>query len=539
MRFVCSLTSRRFTGLLHVSSGEKRLTFSFRDGELVFVEEKRGGVFRSEDSVAQELVRRRVLTVEQYTSVVERMEGISTASVDASFCDIAVRLGYLDPQQVFASFSERIRSKLMEAVSWRQCELSVDDSPAALSGHEQYPVTPGPLLYQAIRASFDQQRIFACTSLHPESAIRLRYPAESVGDRFSLSQEEMRLLRACDGMTPLALVVDESGLDPEHAWQIVCLLDLSGSLQPADRHVSGTSSAPAEESKPVQEDSWSKPVSAVEKLAVDLEMRRAAESQSTASGRPATSGGATARPRKFSTTSRQMPAMENLARELMKRGSLQPPSMRPRSPSPRPAPVSVTPPATTARPGRRDSDRSLKRSAPTVSGSNRPGSNRPGSNRPGAVRTGSDRPPGSRSIRPPAGDGEGLSAERAVTVFESGRDYLRAKDFESARDEFLLAHELEPRQGVYRMYYLWAALRAEHKGGPVGRYPEELKRLAHSHTCIHGHIGFAYFILGQLALSDGNESQAEKHFKDAIENDVNMPEAERQYRLLLRRRERR
>jgi hypothetical protein len=116
---------------------------------------------------------------------------------------------------------------------------------------------------------------------------------------------------------------------------------------------------------------------------------------------------------------------------------------------------------------------------------------------------------------------------------------MRAKDYESARDEFLLAHELEPRQGVYRMYYLWAAARAEQKGGPLAQYPEELKRLAHSHTCIHGHIGFAYFVLGQLALSDGNEAQAEKHFKEAVESDVNLPEAEYQYRLLRKRRERR
>ena len=126
-----------------------------------------------------------------------------------------------------------------------------------------------------------------------------------------------------------------------------------------------------------------------------------------------------------------------------------------------------------------------------------------------------------------------------MEVFESGKSYLWAKDFESARDEFLLAHELEPRQGVYRMYYLWAALRAESTGGPIGYYPKELKRLAHSHTCIHGHIGFAYFVLGQLELSDGNERTAERHFKAAIENDPDQPEALRQYRLLVKRRKRR
>ncbi len=531
MRFVCTLNSRRFTGLLHVTSGEKRLSFAFRDGNAVFVEERTGGVFRSEASVAQQLVRQRVLTPEQYTAVVERMEGIAAASVDASFCEIAVRLRYLEPRQVHSAFTERIQSRLMEAVGWRQCALQVDDSPTVLSGHEQYPVVPRPLLYRAIRNSYDLQRVFDCCSLHPEDTVRLAGPAVSLADRFGLDGDEQRLLEACDGATPVALLVEQSGLDELHAWQLLCMLDLSASLKAEGGGVSAASSAPAKPTASAGRGAWSRPVSAVERLAVDLEMRRSAQPQSVQSTRPTTRGQG-ARVRSVSVQS--LPAMDSLARELTKRKSLQQPSAGPRATSARPPEASVRPPPTSVRPASR------------ASGSSRPASNRPGSTR----------PPGSRSARPhsataqrpshidgllnrPAGgEAEGLSADRAVEVFESGKGYLKAKDYESARDEFLLSHELEPRQGAYRMYYLWAALRAEHKGGPVGGYPDELKRLAHSHTCIHGHIGFAYFVLGQLALADGNERTAERHFKEAIENDPDQPEAQRQYRLLVRRRER-
>ena len=576
MRFVFSLNSRRFTGLLHVESGNRLLSFSFRDGDVVFVEERTGGVFRSEDSVAQQLVRQRVLTPEQYTEVIERMEGIAIASVDAAFCDIAVRLRYLEPRQVYQAFTGRIRARLVEAVGWRQCALQVDDSPAALSGHEQFPVPPLPLLYQAIRGSYDQQRVFDCCSLHPEYVVRLTGPPVSLADRFALNRDELRLLRACDGVTRVALLIEYSALDPLHAWQLLCLLDLSASLKVEGRDFPVASPSPLiKRPASVSEGTRSKPAFAVKRLAADLEMRRSARPAPAQTTRPATRG----QDARISPVPVQnLPAMDSLARELMKRklrqttlvapgvsdtrpesAPVRPPAAGWRTNSAHPPPASFRPPANSVKP------------ASVISGPNRPGSSRPGFDRPGSSRPGFDRPGssrpgfnrpgstragGSRSARPhsaapsrtsyiegvlkrPAGgEAGGLHADRAVEVFESGRSYLRAKDYESARDEFLLAHELEPRQGVYRMYYLWAALRAENRGGAVGRYPDELKRLAHSHTCIHGHIGFAYFVLGQLALSDGNERAAEKHFKDAIDNDPDQPEAQHQYRLLVRRRER-
>jgi len=129
-----------------------------------------------------------------------------------------------------------------------------------------------------------------------------------------------------------------------------------------------------------------------------------------------------------------------------------------------------------------------------------------------------------------------LASGEAMAAWESGRRLLQENDFSGAREQFRLACKLDPRRGVYRMYFLWSARQAAEGHDTEGRYPDELKKLAEAHTCIEGHIGIASYILGHLALSEGNERSAERYFRDAFTYDSEMREAESQYRLLARRR---
>jgi len=129
-----------------------------------------------------------------------------------------------------------------------------------------------------------------------------------------------------------------------------------------------------------------------------------------------------------------------------------------------------------------------------------------------------------------------FKAFEATAAWESGRRLLRVRDFSGAREQFRLACKLDPRQGAYRMYFLWSARQAADGRDTEQRYPQELKRLAEAHTCIEGHIGIASYILGHLALSEGNERTAERCFKEAFNSDPEMREAEDHYRRLVRRR---
>ncbi len=491
--------ARRFTGLLRASGNEKLLCFSFRDGQAVFVEQHASGEFENQNSFARALVQQGVLTRPQYAKAVREMRSDESTCPDIWFCDSALRLGMLTGNQIFDAFTSRIREKLIEAVGWEQCELELDGSPDALHGYEHYPVDPGPVLLEAVRQHFGAELIQQRLQGRFEQYATLRHSLSSIARRFQLDGNETQLLHLCNGKTTLTRIVQQSTLHRQHAWQLICLLMLSGFLELSE-NASTRRSAPASSKPPVASSGPAPPAS-----------------ERPRSQHPSDSDGVMSRS-----------AMESLTRELRRRGSVDPDASASGS---EPVPSSTPAPHQTV----------SSRPAASRSRSSRPASSRPTSA--GSVPAGSSsgRPPTYSHVdllldRLPGDDLEALAATEAMVAWEDGCRLLRAREYACAREQFRLACQLDRRRGAYRMYFLWAARQSSASGDDEQRYPYELKRLAEAHTCIEGHMGIAFFILGHLALSEGNERAAERCFKDAFNYDSSMREAEEQYWVLARRR---
>jgi hypothetical protein len=85
------------------------------------------------------------------------------------------------------------------------------------------------------------------------------------------------------------------------------------------------------------------------------------------------------------------------------------------------------------------------------------------------------------------------------------------------------------------MYFLWTLWDLSEDSPDKTEVQRELKTLANAHTCIEGHNGFAFYILGLVALAEGDRRGAEKKLRESLEHDPDNRDAARRYRALRNR----
>jgi hypothetical protein len=130
----------------------------------------------------------------------------------------------------------------------------------------------------------------------------------------------------------------------------------------------------------------------------------------------------------------------------------------------------------------------------------------------------------------------GLSSERAKDAWENGRHMLRSQDPRAAFEEFQVARDLDPGNRVYRLYFLATLWQLSDDSPDRIELQRELKPLANAHTCIEGHIGYGFYVLGLIALQEGDQRTARRRFKESLEHDPENRDAAYRYRALMNQR---
>jgi len=123
--------------------------------------------------------------------------------------------------------------------------------------------------------------------------------------------------------------------------------------------------------------------------------------------------------------------------------------------------------------------------------------------------------------------------EREATLFaedefQSGRRLLDSGQFEAASAKLASAASLAPDVALYALYQEFAESRA--KGAFVDAVAT--KRRAIQMVKEDPEQAFAYYVLGHLALADGDVAAAKKFFRHAFKIDPELVDAGRQARLL-------
>ncbi len=219
----CRLSRREFSGLAQVETADKYVVFAFRRGHPSFVEDAEGGA-----SLADAALERALITRDQYAEIVTHMTESLVANEDLVFAEQAVKLGFLRAEQVQAEMSERVRAKIIQAMSFADCRVELDDSPDALSGMGDFPQEVGPLVYMGVRTFYDEELLRSLVPMPSRHYMRLTRPVSAVTAFFALDEDETKLLRALNTEAPIAALFNSSIVDSDHALQLLALLHIAG-----------------------------------------------------------------------------------------------------------------------------------------------------------------------------------------------------------------------------------------------------------------------------------------------------------------------
>ncbi|HKP58887.1 MAG TPA: DUF4388 domain-containing protein, partial [Polyangiales bacterium] len=214
------LHARRFSGLAYVSADARTLTFAFREGTVVLIEEP-----SAESSLAEDLVERGLLSRDDYAEVIAKVTEELVDNEEVAFCQHAVSLGFLTEEQVQTELSERVRSKLIQSLSLVDCQFELDEDPDSLSTLiAEYPQKLGAAVYMGVRTFYEEELLRGYVPDLKRSYMRLLKTSAEIARFFELDYEEVALLNAVDPQARAHTWFAQSDLEQGHALQLLALL---------------------------------------------------------------------------------------------------------------------------------------------------------------------------------------------------------------------------------------------------------------------------------------------------------------------------
>lgn len=118
-------------------------------------------------------------------------------------------------------------------------------------------------------------------------------------------------------------------------------------------------------------------------------------------------------------------------------------------------------------------------------------------------------------------------------VFQKGLAHLHDGRYAQAAPFFEQASKMLPQSEEYKLYARWCAIRSRGEPGHA-LIRQELKRLATAASKTDPNLGFAYAVLGEIAMDEGEPAQAFRHLLRATKLDPNLLDAQRQLRIVER-----
>lgn len=213
----------KLTGILEVRAEGVRTRIFAYEGIPVFAEEGAVG-----EALGRVLVRRGLLTEEQFAFCIEQMSDALQGNEKKRFGDIVVECDFLTREQVDGALHDQVKQKIIGCIYRATGEWSFDANREALEkvGHFQSPIRP--VILEATRL-FSQRRMEETLRLFEESYPVVRGNAAVVGKEFRLSKPERQFIASLDGRrsTHAILASTIPDVDPS---AVLAALTLVGSV---------------------------------------------------------------------------------------------------------------------------------------------------------------------------------------------------------------------------------------------------------------------------------------------------------------------
>jgi hypothetical protein len=462
LKTLLELTRSHKSGALSISGGGTRARVFVENGTIVYADEGTIG-----ETLGRILVREKVLTDAQYNAALERMETLTKKGEKAKLGEILIALGFLTPVQLEAALSAQVRQKVIRAIGWGTSTFRFFECHGGgLDIAARFATPLEPLVLAALRLAPEE---------HVEELLDLaltRYP-ELRGDgtptggsarletlrrlaAFELQPAEHDFALLLDGTrTSADILASTSDLDPTIVLSLLLLtdcLDLHASARPVKASVPSVPAPPP-----------SKPGS--DKL---RPLRRVSPALGMKAVRPVLA--------KKKVSSVRPPAANELEQTRTMATRLKEAKEAKKSlplPDPNEAPTTPPPP--------------------------------PSSGKLGELALW----PGEAAPSTPMAPVNRILAEKA---FQAGKAFVRANNMKDAASELARAATLFPAI-EYELWAKWTAMRADKEGD--AKHVGPVKALAEKALEQDPSLGFAYFVLGHLALRSRDATRAKELFAKA------------------------
>lgn len=242
----CQLQRTRFDGMLHVTCGARSAAIGFRSGvPVTFLDPMQG------HTLGEDLVESGRLTRAQYSTVIARVTDGLVEDEAVAFYEHAVQLGYLTEQDAHVELSSRIRTCLMQVLSWTDCEVVFDTGAVFLDGQREFPQNTGALVYMGVRTFYEEDYLERFFQQPWRTYLRLLAPAQTIAEYFGLDDDELQLLQRSAPAAPLSKLLNDPNVERAHVLGLLMLVrlaelcEMGGAPFANDREASGARAAPA------------------------------------------------------------------------------------------------------------------------------------------------------------------------------------------------------------------------------------------------------------------------------------------------------
>lgn len=214
---------QRRSGVLTVDEGELTMHVHLTEGVVTYVD--RGALA---ETLGRLLMRQGVIDREEYGLILEQMAEPSDEDAEVRrFGEVAIALGMLTEEELEDALRMQVAAKLQHCLTLDEGLWRFDGShPPAPS---RFPVDFEPTLRAALLEDPQSYRWPGLLVAKRTRRMRLDGEPEALAERFGMTEDELRLVRAMDGR-PLADLLASRLLPPEQAGVIVVLLLFAGSL---------------------------------------------------------------------------------------------------------------------------------------------------------------------------------------------------------------------------------------------------------------------------------------------------------------------
>jgi tetratricopeptide (TPR) repeat protein len=177
------------------------------------------------ETIGRQLVRQRRLTDDAHAEIVERMNACLLEGRAKRFGEVAIELGLLTPEQVLRAIEDQVRGRVVRALQrpspeWRFVASRTRDPKA-----ERFRLRLESLVLDAVRR-FPEERLH---ELGGRDTLDARFPRliaepSDIAARYTLTDEEQKLVGRLDGRTSVAALQETSAEDADVVAVITSLV---------------------------------------------------------------------------------------------------------------------------------------------------------------------------------------------------------------------------------------------------------------------------------------------------------------------------